>query len=125
MRTPVSFQYLIDELDHGGYTGCAFMRFLQDILTSRSGRHAELASAAALPPPAPRIIGGGGGRFGGGGGGRGGGRTGGGGGMIVPRGRLYNDRDGEVIPNPHPIQRLRILSGETRKGCAGTWPYPP
>ena len=55
-RTPVSFQYLIDELDHGRYTGRALPRSLQDLLTVRAGRRAALALAAALPPPASRTI---------------------------------------------------------------------
>ena len=98
-RTPVSFQYLINEIDHGWYTGCALLRSLQDILTVRAGRRASLALAAVLPLPAPRTIGGDG-RVGGGGGGSGGG----GGGVIVPRGRRRNERDGggHSQPPSHP-----------------------
>ena len=36
--------------------------------------------------------------------------------MVVPRGQLQNDREGEVFPNPYPIQRLRIHSGENMLG---------
>ena len=36
--------------------------------------------------------------------------------MIIPRGRRRNYRDGEVVPNPRPIQRLRIFSGENMRG---------
>ena len=93
-RTPVLFQYLIDELDHGRYTGRALPRSIRDLLTVRAGIHAALASTAALHLPAPRTICGYG-QDGGGGGGRGG--------VIVPRGRRRNDRDGEVILNPCPI----------------------
>ena len=63
--------------------------------------------AAALPPLAPQTIYVDG-RDGGGGGG----------GFILPRGRRRNEGTGEVIPNPRPIQCLRILSGEnTREIC--------
>ena len=34
----------------------------------------------------------------------------------MPRGRRQNECNGEVIPNPCPIQRLRILSGESTRG---------
>ena len=51
-RTPVSFQYLIDEQYHGGYTGRALPRSLQDILTFRAVRRAALELAATLPHPA-------------------------------------------------------------------------
>ena len=99
-RTPVYFQYLINELNCGRYARRALPRSLQYLITVCVGRHA----APTLPPPAPRTIGRDGqARGGGGGGGRGG--------MIIPRGRRLNDRGGEVIPNPCPIQRLRILSG--------------
>ena len=73
------------------------------------GRRAALIVASAQPPSAPQIIdveGTTGSGYGGGGGGR----------VIVPRGRIQNDCDGEVIPNPRPIQRLRILSGENTWG---------
>ena len=105
-RIPVSFWYLINELNHGWYTWHVLLRSLQDLLTVRAGRRAALALAAALPPPPPRSIdvdsrAGGGGGVGGGSGG----------GVIILRGRLRNDRDGEVIPNPCPIQSLRILNG--------------
>ena len=36
--------------------------------------------------------------------------------MIEPRGRRRNDCNREAIPNPCPIQRLRILSGENTRG---------
>ena len=36
--------------------------------------------------------------------------------MIVPKGRRQNDRDREVIPNPRPIQQLRIFSGQNTRG---------
>ena len=104
-RTPVLFQYLIDELNHGWYTRRALPRSIRDLLTVRAGRRTALASVAALPLTAPRTIG----RDG-----RSGGGCVGGGGVIVPRGRHHNDRDGGVIPNPCPIQRLRILSGENK-----------
>ena len=87
MRTPVSFQYLIDELDHGRYTGRALPRSLQNLLTIRAGRRTALASAAALPLPAPWTLGRDGRARGRGGGGSGGG-------VIVPMGRRRNDRDG-------------------------------
>ena len=115
-RTQVSLQYLIDELNHSRYTGRALLRYLQDLLTVRAGRctalalagrHAALASAAVLPLPAPQTIDGDG---------RSGGRGGGGGGVIGTRGGCWNERDGEVITNPHTIQRLRILSGENTRG---------
>ena len=35
--TPVSLQYLIDELDQGWYTGHTLLRYLQDLLTARVG----------------------------------------------------------------------------------------
>ena len=112
-RTPVSFQYLINELDHGWYTGHTLPRSLQDILTIRAGRRAALAEAAAHPPPAPQIIDVDG--RAGGGGSSGGSR---GGGVILTRGQRRNDRNMEVIPNPCPIQLLHILSGEnTREVC--------
>ena len=104
--TPDSLQYLIDELDHGRYTGRTLLISLQDLLTVRAGRRAALAAAATQPPPIPQIIY----VFGIAGGG------GGGGGMVVPRGRHQNDRNGEVITNPCFIQRLRILSGENTRG---------
>ena len=103
-RAPVSFQYLIDELDHGRYTRRVLPR--SRLPTVRSVRHAALALAAALPLPTPRTIRGDS-RAGGGGGGRGAGR----GKVIVPRGWHQNYCDSEFIPNPRPIQRLRILSG--------------
>ena len=106
-HTPVSFQYLIDELDQGWYIGSTLLRSLQDILTVRAGRSAVLAAAAAHPLPAPYTIDVGG---------RAGGRDAGGGRTIVPRGRRRNDCDREVIPNPCPIQRLHILSGENMRG---------
>ena len=90
-RTPVLFQYLINELNHGQYTGRALSRSIRDILTVRSGRHAALASAAGLPLPAPWTICGDGQARGGGGGG---------GGVIVPRERRRDDCNREVIPNP-------------------------
>ena len=55
--TQVSFQYLINELDHGQNTGRALPRSLQDVLTARAGRRSSLALAAVLPPPAPQTIG--------------------------------------------------------------------
>ena len=55
-RIPVSFRYLINELDHSWYTGLALPRSFEDLLTFRAGRHAALALAAALPSPAPRSI---------------------------------------------------------------------
>ena len=106
MFTLVSFQYLIDKLDHGWYTGRTLPRSFQDLLTVRTGRREALASAATLPPPKPQTIGRDG-RAGDGGSGGGGG----GGGVIVTRQRRQNDCDGEVIPNSRPIKRLRILSG--------------
>ena len=36
--------------------------------------------------------------------------------MILPIGRRRNDRNGEIIPNPFPIKRLRILSGGNMRG---------
>ena len=55
---------------------------------------------------------------GGGDGGGGGTGAGGRGGVIVPWGRHQNDRNGEFIPNPRPIQRLCILNAEnTRRMC--------
>ena len=75
--TLVSFQYLIYELGHGWYTRCTLPRSLQNILTIRAGRRAELAASAAQPPPAPQTID----VEGRAGGGRGGG---GGRGVIVP-----------------------------------------
>ena len=36
--------------------------------------------------------------------------------MIVRRGRRRNDCNKEVIPNPRPIKRLCILSGENMQG---------
>ena len=109
-RIPVSFQYLIFELDHSRYTGRALPRSLQDLLTVPEGRHAGhcavLTSAAALSPLAPRTIdveikARGESDGGGGGGGR----------VIAPKGQRRNYCDGEVIPNPRPIQRLCILTG--------------
>ena len=111
VRTPVYFQYLIDELDNGRYTGRALPMSLQDLLTVHEGRRAMLAETDVQPPPTPWTIYVDG-RAGGGGGGRGGG----GGGVIVPRGRCWNDRNREVIPNPCPIQCLHILSGENMWG---------
>ena len=99
-RILVSFQYLIDELDRGWYTGHALLRSLQDLFTVRAGRRAVLALAYALPPPVPQTIdvdvraGGGSG-----------------GGVIALRGQRRNDRNREVIPNPLAIQLLRILNG--------------
>ena len=55
-HTPVSFQYLIDELSHGRYTGRALPRYLQDLLNVRAGRRAALVSAAALTMPATQTI---------------------------------------------------------------------
>ena len=92
--TPVLFQYLIDELDHGRYTGRALPRSIRDLLTVRASIHVALASTSGLTLPAPRTICGYGQDGSGGGGG---------GVVIVPRGRRRNDRDGEVIPNPCPI----------------------
>ena len=97
-HTPVPFQYLINDIYHGWYTGCVLPRSFHDILTVRAGRRELLALAAALPPPAPRTIGGEG-RAGGGGGCR----DTGAGGVIVPRGRRWNECNGEVIPNSHSI----------------------
>ena len=34
----------------------------------------------------------------------------------MQKGRHRNDRNGEVIPNNHPIQRICILSGENTRG---------
>ena len=110
-RTPVSFQYLINELDHGWYIGCALLRSLQDLLTVRAGRRAGLALAAAMPLPAPRSLGVDG--RAGGGSGSGGGS---GGGVIVLRGRHWNDRYREVITKPCTIQRLSILSEKKTRG---------
>ena len=76
------FQFLIDELDYGWYTGRALPRPLQDILTVGTGRHAALESASVMLLSAPRTIGGDG-RAGAGDGGAGGG--GGRGGVIMPR----------------------------------------
>ena len=56
-RTPVLFQYPIDEIHHCRYTGREIPRSLKDILTVCVGRRAALASAAALPPPKARTIG--------------------------------------------------------------------
>ena len=108
VRIPVSFLYLINELDHGQYTRRALPRYLHDILTVHTGRCLALASAASLPPTVPQNIdvdlrtsvgekGGGGGE------------------VIVTRVRRWNNRDGEVILNTCPIQRLRILSGENTR----------
>ena len=110
-HTPFPFNYLINELDPGCYNGRALPRPLQNLLTARTGICAALASAAALPPPAPCTIDGYGQS---GGGDDGGGRDGGG--VIVPRGRRRNERNGEVIPNPCPTQRIYILSGENTRG---------
>ena len=52
----VSFQYLLNELDHGWYTRRALPRSLQDLLTVHAGQRAVLALAATLPPPAPQTI---------------------------------------------------------------------
>ena len=103
----VSFQYLINELNHGRYTGNALPRTLQELLTVRAGRRAVQALAAALPLPAPQTIDVDS---------RSGGRGNGGGGEIAPRRQRQNDRDGDVISNPRPFQRLHILSGENRRG---------
>ena len=102
-RILVSFRYLIDELDHGRYTGRTPPRSIQYLLIVRTGRLAALTSSAALPPPASQYI-------------DVDGIAGGGGGAIVPRGRRRNNRDGEIIPNPRPIQRLCILGGENKQG---------
>ena len=110
-RTLVTFQYLIDELENGWYTGRALLKSLQDLLIVRVGKLEALALAAALPLLAPRTLGGDGRAIGGGGGG-----GGGGGRVILPRGWRWNERNREVIPNPCPIQRLRILSGENTRG---------
>ena len=45
--------------------------------------------------------------------------------MIVPSGRRQNDRNREVIPNPRPIQRLCIISGENMRGMCRMCPCPP
>ena len=99
-RIPVSFQYLINELDHGGYTGRKLPWSLHDLLTVRAGRYVALAAGAAQLPPVPHtidVVG----------------RSGGGcgSGVIVSRGWRWNDHSGEVIPNPLPIQCICILSG--------------
>ena len=95
-RTPVSFHYLINELDHGRYTGRTLPRSLHDLLTVRSSRLAALESAAALPLPAPQTIVRDGRARGGGGGGCSGG------GVITLEGKRRNERDGDVISNPRP-----------------------
>ena len=89
--TLVSFQYLINELNYGRYTGRTLLRYLQNLLTVHAGRRAALAVAAAQPLPAPQII-------------DVGGRSGGGGGVIVPRGRRQNDHEREAPPQnlSHP-----------------------
>ena len=111
--TLVSFQYLINEIDHGWYTVLALPWSLQDLLTYRMGKYADLTLAAALPPPPPQTIGRDG-QAGGGGGGRGGIR----GEVIVSRGRHQNNHNGEVITKPRPIKCIRILSwGNTRGMC--------
>ena len=102
-RTLVSFQYLIDELNHGWYRGRTLPRSLQDLLTFRACRRAALALAAAQPPPATQII-------------DVGSRSGGRGRLIVPRRRCWNHHNGEVTPNLFPIQHLHIISGDNTWG---------
>ena len=101
--TLVSFQYLINELNHCWYTGHTLPIYLQYLLTICAGRRAALEAAVSQPPNAPQII-------------DVSGRAGGGGGVIVPIGRRWNDCGREVTPNPRPIQRLHILSVENIQG---------
>jgi len=95
--TPVSFSFLLDELRWGRYKGQQLPASLQILfLPPRAGftpldtlaiaPASELPLAGERPPP---------------GGDRGGDRR---------------DREGSPVPNPRPIQRLRLKAGENTRG---------
>ena len=52
-RTPCSFQFIINELDHGRYTGRQLPAYLQDLLNVRARRRALAAPPPPPPPPPP------------------------------------------------------------------------
>ena len=104
-RTPCSFQFIINKLDHGRYSGRQLPASLQGLLSVRARRRA--LAAPPPPSPAPQI------RYEPAEGTDSQGRRGA---LVAPRGRCRKDRSREAIVNPRPIQRLRLLPGENTQG---------
>ena len=104
-RTPCSFQFIIAKLDPGRYAGRQLPASLQGLLSVRARRQA--LAAPSTPSPAPQT------RYEPADGNDSQGRRGA---LVAPRGRRREDRSGESIANPRPIQSLCLLPGENTRG---------